>query len=286
MPLKRKQRKRKLHDILEQQLRPHEASTDAPHAGHDMLADAVEGANSDEGELSANALPADRIEEAQPEASSSDVEVHVSEVDLDEADNGKDVLDSDNLSDSELDEPLEVAHEGASGSAAASSSERPRAAPKLLAIPEGARGTLTKFRFHNGMELRYKWQDQSLTAHCTQHKLCRKTRSMKAGKRAGQGRPLGFLVAWLFGSEDEIGCSAAQHESFTPTFDQAISRRESGKHSQTFPAFSELQRACVILALVNFGICLFLLVQKDQMYVCWRTLGQREVYGMKSSMKS
>ena len=48
---KTKQRKRKLHDILEQQLRPHEASTDSPQAGHDMHADAFEGANSDKGEI-------------------------------------------------------------------------------------------------------------------------------------------------------------------------------------------------------------------------------------------
>eukprot|EP00971_Amphidinium_carterae_P349117 6490853-Amphidinium_carterae.1 len=114
-----------------------------------------------------------------------------------------------------------------SGSSSSSSSEMEVVAPAKglpkASIPsakaaQGARGSLDKFTIDDTGELRYKWQDESLYAHCSRHKNCRKVRTTKAGtRRPGQGRPLGYLVAWLVASDLQIGLSAGEHEHYVPT---------------------------------------------------------------------
>ena len=65
---------------------------------------------------------------------------------------------------------------------------------------------------------------------------------MRAGKRPGQGPPLGFLVAWMLGDEDELGCSAAEHEAFTPTFAQRREARRVLMHSDNSEWLFNLER--------------------------------------------
>ena len=48
----------------------------------------------------------------------------------------------------------------------------------------------------------YEWSGV-FEATCTcAHGLCRKTRTSKPGAKPGQGRPLAFLAAWLYGGRD------------------------------------------------------------------------------------
>ena len=68
--------------------------------------------------------------------------------------------------------------------------------------------------------IRYKATDNSLCAHCTIHEDCRTTRTCRESKRknkfTGQGRPLGYLAAWLYNAERFK--SKREHRRYRPTF--------------------------------------------------------------------
>eukprot|EP00971_Amphidinium_carterae_P349278 6490938-Amphidinium_carterae.1 len=119
-----------------------------------------------------------------------------------------------------------AADEPVGSSSSSSSAEMevvpPPKAPVPVARParaaQDARGSLDKFKVDDSGELRFKWQDESLYAHCSRHKNCRKVRTTKPGnRRPGQGRPLGYLVAWLTAPDLQIGLTAGEHEHFLPS---------------------------------------------------------------------
>ena len=68
------------------------------------------------------------------------------------------------------------------------------------------------------------------TSPCTRivcrHPSCRISRTCRAGRKQGQGLPLGFLIGWLRGSADEIGGSAAAHRLYQPTYEQRSAGRQ------------------------------------------------------------
>ena len=103
----------------------------------------------------------------------------------------------------------------------------PKAAPAPKPAPrDAARGSLDKYDCEPYGQLRYKWQDQSMYAHCGRHPSCRISRTCRAGRKQGQGLPLGFLIGWLRGSADEIGGSAAAHRLYQPTYEQRSAGRQ------------------------------------------------------------
>ena len=57
--------------------------------------------------------------------------------------------------------------------------------------------------------LRYNARFKTLTAHCECHKeeSCRKQRTVVAGRKAGQGRPIGYLLAWLMDGKNHRNAS-------------------------------------------------------------------------------
>ena len=75
---------------------------------------------------------------------------------------------------------------------------------------------------------RFKPQDNSMCAHCHHHgaTVCRRSRVLTAGRRHGQGRPIGMLTAWLLGGE---GISQAEHAALKPTLTERQAAREQLK---------------------------------------------------------
>jgi hypothetical protein len=73
----------------------------------------------------------------------------------------------------------------------------------------GPRGPAQDRYVFCGGEIRINVHNNTACAHCYAHgaNICRRTRSLSTGGRAGQGRPLGHLVAWL-----TSGGSASQDE--------------------------------------------------------------------------
>lgn len=87
--------------------------------------------------------------------------------------------------------------------------DAPRGLGSKFARRAAARGpALENFEFEGGVtRIKETLTETSVCAHCTLEGhggpcQCRRTRTLKAGRRAGQGRPLGHLLAWLaLGSE-------------------------------------------------------------------------------------
>lgn len=60
--------------------------------------------------------------------------------------------------------------------------------------------------------VRYNFKGENMVAHCEYHEgNCRKTRTVKAGRSAGQGRPMALLVSWLNQADNYE--TAKQHSS-------------------------------------------------------------------------
>ena len=84
-----------------------------------------------------------------------------------------------------------------SSSSSSSSSSEADAEPKVRADPTADE----RIEYRNG-SIRYNYKTCNLVAHCSIHpKNCRKTRTAKPGRNSGQGRPIGFLAAWLDAAE-------------------------------------------------------------------------------------
>ena len=92
-------------------------------------------------------------------------------------------------------EPDSDSDTSSSTSGDSSSDERDQIAPhsRIATVPEDI------IKLGEFGEIRYNHTSQQFRAHCSNpsHGQCRKTRTSKAGRLAGQGRPLGFLMQWL-----------------------------------------------------------------------------------------
>ena len=53
----------------------------------------------------------------------------------------------------------------------------------------------------NGAKFVLDMDAESLAVHCSAHPQCRLNRSVRRGKRDCQGRPVGFLIAWMRAAE-------------------------------------------------------------------------------------
>ena len=62
-----------------------------------------------------------------------------------------------------------------------------------------------------GGTLVYYEHTKDVTAYCDRHPECRKTRTTRPGNKRGQGRPLGFLLAWLGKAADYTNQSTHVH---------------------------------------------------------------------------
>ena len=78
--------------------------------------------------------------------------------------------------------------------------------------------------------LKYYAKTDIVVAHCLFHgdRMCRMTRSLKASRvkaRAGQGRPLGLMLAWLGGVGHAEDDSMEAHKKYMPAFDERAAAR-------------------------------------------------------------
>ena len=85
-------------------------------------------------------------------------------------------------------------------------------------------------QFGDGSKIVYYANTQQFeaTCCCDGHGLCRKTRTSRPGRRSAQGRPLGFLVAWLVKARTFHGADArARHFGYTPALrERQLARAE------------------------------------------------------------
>ena len=61
--------------------------------------------------------------------------------------------------------------------------------------------------------LRFNPRFSTMTAHCQRHDNCRKQRTVLAGARSGQGRPIGYLTSWLLCARDHDEAATHVHQS-------------------------------------------------------------------------
>ena len=87
---------------------------------------------------------------------------------------------------------------------------------------------------------KYNNKAQNICAHCVWHG-CRRTRSLVAGTRAGQGRPLGHLTAWLLEGANR---TASEHQRFTPDLTERQDARAK-LHEHGLQDLFRLERAAV-----------------------------------------
>ena len=81
----------------------------------------------------------------------------------------------------------------------------------------------------------------SFAAYCSNpdHGRCVLTRTSRAGRSRGQGRPLGKLVAWLVANDQ---ADARQHMKFQPDFESRCMLRALCKGDPMFDALCEKER--------------------------------------------
>ena len=78
-------------------------------------------------------------------------------------------------------------------------------------------------------ELRYNPNTHTFRAHChhPKHMNCSKQRTLRSGKRAGQGRPVGLLVAWLRDQANhDCHTSHSQYSAVAGKFDVRLKARQ------------------------------------------------------------
>jgi hypothetical protein len=74
--------------------------------------------------------------------------------------------------------------------------------------------------------IRFKMLDGTLCSHCPYHTNCRVTRTIHATRRSsqyGQGKPLGFLSAWLYNGFRFK--SRASHQRYKPPYSERHAAR-------------------------------------------------------------
>ena len=100
---------------------------------------------------------------------------------------------------------------------------RPPRVPAARAVPAapvernftGIREAHLVFQVRDWGQLRYDTRLHILSAHCRcdNHGTCRLNRSCRVGRREAQGRPLGFLLAWLKACRAEHAVEFVDRES-------------------------------------------------------------------------
>ena len=147
-----------------------------------------------------------------------------------------------------------AAHGEAVPVTSSSSAPKKRAAPAPAAA--GRKKTVVEDMLQvridgrNYGSIRYNPRFQTFTAHC-EHKThtdcgsCRKQRSALAGSKAkaGQGRPLGYLTAWLLAAEDFPDNSTHVHEFHGAPLDHRIEARRKLMLLPGSEAFASYERA-------------------------------------------
>lgn len=107
-------------------------------------------------------------------------------------------------------------------------------------------GRLNSYKVSEHGEIRVNTKNSSMAAHCSQHGCqnvsCRKTQTYNSSsKKPHQGRPVGFLVAWLnaapqFASKDD-------HLFHTPAFEARSRARAELKATGLNGELFALERA-------------------------------------------
>ncbi|CAE7236522.1 unnamed protein product [Symbiodinium sp. CCMP2456] len=96
-----------------------------------------------------------------------------------------------------------------------------------------------------GGRLVYYGESQDLKVFCTNagHLNCEKKRTVKPGGRKGQGRPIGFLLAWLAAADSFEDASKHVHKC-KPTLAQRTEAREKFKTVNGWQALADKERKC------------------------------------------
>ena len=103
----------------------------------------------------------------------------------------------------------------------------------VILLTVSVRGGTLKVCFHEATE------DLRLIATCDCHDRCRKTRSLlphASGRHIAQGRPVGYLLAWLAKGVRTGWLTAFQHKgrtkgAYMERVDQRIDFKESHEHA-------------------------------------------------------
>ena len=74
------------------------------------------------------------------------------------------------------------------------------------------------------------WYD--ITAYCSYHRGCKKSRTVREGRRLAQGRPLGYLWAWLQQAPN-FTCPMAQKDHFSDKVSQQLEVRQAARREAT-----------------------------------------------------
>ena len=113
---------------------------------------------------------------------------------------------------------IDAAEDGADEPSGEEVAAVPKAAPRRR---PGLRGKADMEIEVEGGVLRYYGNKNAVIAHCERHghHLCRLTRTLSASMargRAGQGRPVGMLCAWLASADHEDWDAAGLHSRMSP----------------------------------------------------------------------
>ena len=115
------------------------------------------------------------------------------------------------------------------------------AAKPMASGPRLVRGALERWEpvdaFFQGGSFRFRDDNNVLTAHCRLHG-CRKARTCTGGPRPGQGKPLGYLSAWLAGGNV---MSKAQHASFNPSYAERQLARQKLRQDSSMARLMDLE---------------------------------------------
>ena len=81
-----------------------------------------------------------------------------------------------------------------------------------------------------GGYLKHHQKSGIIVAHCLRHgeRACRLTRSVRESRvrgREGQGRPLGYAMAWLAAAEHLDDDTADAHKGYVPSYDERVLAR-------------------------------------------------------------
>ena len=79
------------------------------------------------------------------------------------------------------------------------------------------------------------------TCRAPGHGSCIKTKTAKPGPKIGQGRPLGYLAAWLKAGPSFVG-SKADHMKYIPSFDERRAARRGVAHIPGVRTLFEAER--------------------------------------------
>ena len=126
------------------------------------------------------------------------------------------------------------------------SAKRPRKAAEERLEPRSALDALTVLDAsgNTASAIKFKPQNKDLFCKCSVHFDCSKTRTTNPAKdgrtKTGQGRPLGFLSAWVcmagsFSTKQE-------HQGFKPSYDQRLEARLRLEGQGNFQHFANLER--------------------------------------------